>query len=286
LGRRASVDPLKKDFVASQFLYFCFQGDCILIYKSLNYDIYRFGKIDSTNSHLSRLGEEGFPEGTVIVADEQTAGRGRFGRSWEAEPQANLLFSLLLRPHFLQQDEIFVLTFAAAVAVAEGIEKITNLHPQLKWPNDVLLDGKKVCGILLESSFDSSRFSRVVLGIGLNVNQQNFSPSISSQATSLFLSTGKRFDREELLIAILTNFSLFYDSTQKRDFYSVMKKWRDRSTMSGKKIIVSLEGRRYEGICDDVADDGRLVVSTDDGPKKFTAGKVTILREARGRLIE
>jgi BirA family transcriptional regulator, biotin operon repressor / biotin---[acetyl-CoA-carboxylase] ligase len=243
----------------------------------LNYDIYRFDKVDSTNSHLLKLGVEGFPEGTVVVADEQTAGRGRFGRNWEAEPQVNVLSSLLVRPNFLQGDEIFVLTFAAAVSVAEAIEDVTSIRCGLKWPNDVLLDNKKVCGILLESSFDSNRLSHVVLGIGLNVNQQSFSPAISSGATSLRLFTGKKFDRDELLFAILTNFSSSYESLRRRDFYSVMKKWRDRSVMFGKNVAVSLAGKTIEGVYDDVADDGALVLRTDDGLKKFTAGDVTII---------
>jgi BirA family biotin operon repressor/biotin-[acetyl-CoA-carboxylase] ligase len=243
----------------------------------LNYDIYRFGRIDSTNSHLLKLGEEGFPEGTVVVADEQTAGRGRFGRSWEAEPQANLLFSLLLRPHFLERDEIFILTFAAAVSVSEAVENVALVRPQLKWPNDVMLDGKKVSGILLESSFESDKLSYVVLGIGLNVNQRNFSPSISGEATSLSLFAEKKFDRDEILFAVLNSFATAYESLQKRDFYSTMKKWRDRSIMSGRKILVSLAGRTVEGICDEVMDDGALVVRTGDGLKKFTAGEVTIL---------
>lgn len=244
----------------------------------MNYDIYRYGKIDSTNSHLLKLGEEGFAEGTVVVADEQTAGRGRLGRSWEAEPQANLLFSLLLRPYFLQRDEVFILTFSAAVSVAEAIENVAQrVQPQLKWPNDVLLDGKKVCGILLESNFDSNGLSHVVLGIGLNVNQQEFSPTISACATSLSLVTGKKFDRDDLLFAILTNFSSVYESLQKRDFYSVMKKWRDRSIMFGKEITVGLAGKTFQGICGDVTDDGTLVLRTGDEVKKFTAGDVTIL---------
>ncbi len=243
----------------------------------MNYDIYRFDKIDSTNSHLLRLGEEGFPEGTVVVADEQTAGRGRFGRSWEGEPQASLLFSLLIRPYFLQEDEVSFLTFAAAVSVAGAIEEVTHVHPQLKWPNDILLDGKKACGILLESSFDSSKLNHVVLGIGLNVNQQSFSSAVSNKATSLSIFTGKNFDRDELLFAILTKFSLVYGALYKRDFYSIMKKWRERSIMPGRRITVSLAGKTIEGICDDVADDGALVVRTDNGIEKFTAGEVKIL---------
>ncbi len=212
-----------------------------------------------------------------MVADEQTAGRGRFGRNWEAEPQTNLLFSLLLRPHFLEQDEIFILTFAAAVSVTEAIEAIACVRPQLKWPNDVLLDGKKVSGILLESSFDSNRLSHVVLGIGLNVNQRKFPPAIYDVATSLSLFADKKFDRDELLFTILNNFSMIYESLQKRDFYRVMKEWRDRSIMPGKKISVNLAGKTIEGVCEDVTDDGALAVFTADGLTKFTAGEVTIL---------
>ena len=150
-------------------------------------------------------------------------------------------------------------------------------RPQLKWPNDVLLDGKKVTGILLESSFDSNRLSHVVLGIGLNVNQRKFPPAIYDVATSLSLFADKKFDRDELLFTILNNFSMIYESLQKRDFYRVMKEWRDRSIMPGKKISVNLAGKTIEGVCEDVTDDGALAVFTADGLTKFTAGEVTIL---------
>lgn len=246
---------------------------------SLNYDIYRFDKLDSTNSHLLKLGNDGFPEGTVVVADEQTKGRGRFGRKWEAEPLSNLLFSLLLRPKFLKRDEIFILTFAASIAVAEGIEEAAHIQTELKWPNDVLIRGKKVCGILLESSFDADRLSHVVLGIGLNVNQGSFSPEIANKATSLFLSNGKKYDRDEILFLILKKFSLIHDTLQSRNFYQVMKDWRDRSKIFGKQIKLTLAGKIIEGICDDVTDDGAIVVQTFEGLKKFTAGEITISGE-------
>ncbi len=244
----------------------------------MNYDIYRFDRIDSTNSHLLELGEKGFPEGTVVVADEQTAGRGRFGRSWVAEAQSNLLFSLLLRPYFLERDEIFILTFAAAVSIAEAIETVADVQPELKWPNDLLIEGKKVCGILLESSFDSTDLSHVVLGIGLNVNQQRFPGSLSNEAVSLSILTGKKFERDEILFAFLTQFSSVYESLQRREFYSVMKRWRERSNMFGKQIAISLAGDKFEGVCEEVADDGALVVRTGKGLEKFTAGEITIIR--------
>jgi len=243
----------------------------------LNYDIYRFDKLDSTNSHLLRLGDEGFPEGTVVVADEQTVGRGRFGRNWEAEPLSNLLFSILLRPNYLDPDEIFILTFAASVAVAEAIEDTAHIKTELKWPNDVLIDGRKVCGILLESSFSANRLSHVVLGIGVNVNQEKFSAEIAGKATSLFLSTGKKYERDEILFLILKSFSLTHETLLSRNFFLVMKRWRDRSRIFGKKIKLALAGKTIEGICDDIGDDGAIIVRTSEGLQKFTAGEVTIL---------
>lgn len=241
----------------------------------LNYDIYRFGKIDSTNSCLLDLGGKGFPEGTVAVADEQTAGRGRFGRVWESEPLSNLLFSILLRPEFLGRDEIFILTFAAAVAVAEGIESITGVRPELKWPNDVLIGGKKVCGILIESDFDGDALRHLVIGIGLNVNQSSFPEEIRDRAVSLLMATGKKFDREELLSTILTRFNAIYETLKAKDFYSVMKKWRERSNMFGREIKLRLAEKEFEGILEDVADDGAIVVRTSSGVLKFTAGEIT-----------
>ncbi len=247
--------------------------------RALKYEIYNFDKIDSTNSRLLKLADEGFPEGSVVVADEQTGGRGRFGRKWESEPMSNLLFSLLLRPVFLERDEVFVLTFSAAVAVAEAIEDAAHVHPELKWPNDVLLGSRKVCGILLESSFDSDRLNYVILGIGLNVNQTTFPDEIASKATSLYLFAGRKYDRNEILSTILSRFDSVYETVRARDFYSVMKRWRNRSKMFGKKIRLRLADRVYEGVCDEVTDDGALVIQTGTGSNVFTAGEITIIGE-------
>jgi BirA family transcriptional regulator, biotin operon repressor / biotin---[acetyl-CoA-carboxylase] ligase len=242
----------------------------------LNYDIYRFGKIDSTNSYLLKLGDEGFPEGTVAVADEQSNGRGRFGRKWEAEPLSNLLFSILLRPNFLKRDEVFILTFSAAVAVADALEESAGLRTELKWPNDVLIDTRKVCGILLESSFEADILSHVVLGVGVNVNQTRFPEEIRGKATSLALSAGRKFDRDEILLTVLRMFSSLYEIVRAGDFYHIMKKWRERSTMFGQRITLKLADRSIEGIFDDVTDDGSLVIRTESGAQKFTAGEISI----------
>lgn len=243
---------------------------------ALNYDIYRFGKIDSTNSYLLELGDKGFPEGTVAVADEQTSGRGRFARRWEAEPLSSLLFSILLRPVFLNRDEVFILTFSASVAVAEAIEIVTGVKTELKWPNDVLIHGRKACGILLESDFEGEKLNYVVIGIGLNVNQAVFPDEIKTKAVSLSMAAGRSFDREELLSSILLRFKEVYESLKERDFYSIMKRWRDKCLMFGKRIKFSVAGKEIEGVLEEVTDDGAVSVRTSSGVLKFIAGEMTI----------
>ena len=243
---------------------------------ALNYDIYRFGKIDSTNSYLLELGDKGFPEGTVAVADEQTSGRGRFARRWEAEPLSSLLFSILLRPVFLNRDEVFILTFSASVAVAEAIEIVTGVKTELKWPNDVLIHGRKACGILLESDFEGEKLNYVVIGIGLNVNQAVFPDEIKTKAVSLSMAAGRSFDREELLSSILLRFKEVYESLKERDFYSIMKRWRDKCLMFGKRIKFNVAGKEIEGVLEEVTDDGAVSVRTSSGVLKFTAGEMTI----------
>ncbi len=244
---------------------------------SLNYDLYRFAKIDSTNGHLMKLADQGFPEGTVVVADEQFAGRGRFGRRWESEPLSNLLFSLLLRPVFLERDEIFILTFSAAVAVAEALEEVAHVKPELKWPNDVLIGGKKICGTLLETNFENDTLRYVVLGIGLNVNQKVFPPELNTKATSIAAVKGKEFDRDEILSAILNRFGKIYDSLRQRNFYEIMKRWREKTAMIGRNVRVDMAGRIFDGICDDVTDYGAIVIKTVEGLKEFTAGEITLM---------
>lgn len=242
----------------------------------LDFDIYRFHEIDSTNDYLMMLGRKGFPEGVVALADYQTKGRGRFGRKWTSEESKNLLFSLLLRPTFLNIDEIFILTFAAAISVAEVVERATGMEVTLKWPNDVLLQEKKICGILLEGSFDTGILNYVVMGIGLNVNQKSFDGTLLWTATSMAIATGKEFDRDELMLSFLSHFSAIYDIVRKRDFYFLMKRWKERCKMFGKRIEVNVGDKSFTGIFEDVGDDGRLVLKTLEGIRYFNAGEVKI----------
>jgi len=172
---------------------------------------------------------------------------------------------------------VFILTFASAVAVGDAVRDMTRLSPTYKWPNDILVSSKKVCGILLESSFTSGNLDYVVVGIGVNVNQKKFPEGLSDRATSLSLEAGRDFDRESLLLAILNKLSSLYEGIKSRDFYSVMKRWREHTRMTGKNVTVRLGESVFEGVCEEISDDGSIVLSTREGTKKFTAGEVTIV---------
>ncbi|MEW6776847.1 MAG: biotin--[acetyl-CoA-carboxylase] ligase, partial [Bdellovibrionota bacterium] len=165
-------------------------------------EIHSFDHTDSTSSQAARLADEGAPHGTLVIAEQQTKGRGRLGRSWASPPGTGLYFSLVLRPK-IELHRAPQLTLLAATAVASAIERTANLSPQIKWPNDLLLDGKKFCGILTELSGDPDRVRHVILGIGVNVGTKKFPKEIAPLATSLRLALGKEPPPRALLLAAL-----------------------------------------------------------------------------------
>lgn len=165
---------------------------------------------DSTNTQAKCLAEEGYPHGTVVTADCQSAGRGRRGRFWESPKEGGLFMTLLLRPQ-IEPNVASMLTLVAAMAVTRAIRKLTELPVQIKWPNDIVLNGKKICGILTEMSTETDHIHYVVVGIGINVENENFPEEIRQTATSLFLESGKRTNRTELLEVVLEEFENCYD---------------------------------------------------------------------------
>ena len=177
--------------------------------KAFGKKIYTFQTIDSTNNCARAIANVGGPEGIVVIAEEQTAGKGRLGRRWLANPNENLTFSLVLRPSVtaeaMNQMPLFV-----GVALAEAIEKATGIRAECKWPNDILLNRKKVAGILVESSLAHNLVEYVVVGIGVNVNQTEFPPDLAGKATSLRLETRREFDRGALFKDILTALEALY----------------------------------------------------------------------------
>ncbi len=237
--------------------------------------------IDSTNEAAAQWARANAPEGAVVVADHQTAGRGRYRRVWQADPGKNLLVSLILRPS-LPLDRISVLPLLAGLAAAEAIDALAApLTPRLKWPNDLYLAGKKTGGILLESSQSGGPTQPpdfVVLGIGINVNQEHFPPEIADTATSLLLETGRFIARDALLAALLRIFEGMYDALGDAARSSrLLTAYETRMHQLGEAVEVRFaDGQKPRaGVLAGVSPLGALRLRTTEGETHFHAGEVS-----------
>jgi BirA family biotin operon repressor/biotin-[acetyl-CoA-carboxylase] ligase len=237
--------------------------------------LFVFESIDSTNACAKTLAEAGMEEGALVVADFQSQGRGRFARSWLSEAGKNLLFSCVLRPP-LSQDQVGLLTFYAAVAVARPLEHATGLAVECKWPNDLLLNGKKCCGILLENSLSQEQLVYAILGIGINVNQQAFEGDLQDTATSLARETGKEIDRKKLFHAIVTELDNLYHDVASRQFHRIVSEWNKRCAMFGQRVRIARNKEAITGKALGLSPDGGLIVETTRGREVVYAGDVTI----------
>ncbi len=240
--------------------------------------IYTFESLDSTNDCAKTLAACGIAEGTVIFAEHQTGGRGRMGRSWESQPGQNILLSIILRPT-IEQENISLMTYYIAASAAETIERFISTSVECKWPNDLLLNGKKFCGILLESSFQQQQLDFVVAGIGINVNQTAFPQPLRNKATSLKLEFGDEFDRAKIIQELLTQLQKNCSYVRNHNFEPLLKKWRQRCTMFGKLITVAHNGTSVSGKAFSLEANGALLLETTDGIQKFYAGDVSLLNE-------
>ena len=228
--------------------------------------------VDSTNKFLMQS-KENMPSGTLLLAEEQTVGKGRKQRIWFSLPEQSLTFSILLKEkiHF---NQVNILNLATAVAVAQAIENLYQLKINLKWPNDVLIDGKKVAGILLESASKGEHFEKIVIGIGININQPFFKGSFSLTPTSLRLEFGKVVSREKFLSEFLNIFEeLFLDLPGGNN--KILAYWRERCRMIGEKIKVTDENVEKYGMFEDIDDNGYLLLKTADGTEKISYGDIS-----------
>lgn len=247
-------------------------------------DILFFDKIDSTNSKAYSLAIEGAPEGTVLIADSQLAGRGRMGRQWLSPPGKGIWMSVILRPD-LPAHSASLITLAAALSVAQAIQKVTGAEPGIKWPNDVLLEGKKVCGILTEMNTEIDKVHHIILGIGINFSQQaeDFPPEISDSAVSIlmYLKNNNRYFknylRNDIIREVLVHFDKAYENLLVGRGSSVIEGWKDYSATIGKRICVHDRERKYLGKAVDIGQDGSLVLETEDGEtRKIVSGEISI----------
>jgi BirA family biotin operon repressor/biotin-[acetyl-CoA-carboxylase] ligase len=234
-----------------------------------------FDACPSTNAEAAAWAREGAPEGALVIAEHQTAGRGRLGRTWDDAPGQNLLFSLVLRPS-LPPHRLGLITLAGGVAVAEAVAEWTApVAPRIKWPNDVLLGGRKCCGMLLESSLGADGF--VVLGIGLNVNQDVFPPPLEERATSLRLETGRLIPRVALLTAVLARLEHWTARLAAGADAALHEAFVARMIGLGEPAAVRLAGGGppVEGVIEGVGTDGALRFRTGNTVRTLHAGDVT-----------
>lgn len=217
-------------------------------------------EIDSTNNYAKMLAEENENEGTVVVAKKQKDGRGRHGRTW-LSPEGGLYLSIILRPN-LYSSGIQKITLLSAVAVAEVIEKVASIKCALKWPNDVWVNGKKICGILTEAKFENDKPRYVIVGIGINVNfeVENLNNDFLYPVTSIIGETGAETPLQILTERILLQFGNYYEKSIKNGYDEILQKWRGRSNTLGKKIKVITKEGEISGYCKDIDNDGMLLL--------------------------
>jgi len=217
----------------------------------------------STNDDLAAAARDGAPAGTVLVADHQTGGHGRSGRSWHSPPGVNLYLSVLMRPKLATPGALPSLSLVAGLAVAEALRSTSGLDARVKWPNDVLVDGaRKVAGILMEAIDASTQTPSLVVGIGLNVNERTFPPELASTATSLYLETGRTHDRAEVAAALLRHIDMRFNEASERGVEDLLSEWSAISSTLGRRVRPQ-DGP--EGVALSVAPNGALLVRDDEG---------------------
>lgn len=236
-----------------------------------------YDEIDSTNNRAKDAGEKKGEHGTLFVADMQSAGKGRRGRVWVSPPGTSIYMTLLLRPEILP-NEAPMLTLVMGLGVAEGIRRVTGTDVGIKWPNDIVVNNKKICGILTEMAAEMEYVNYVVVGVGINVNQQEFPEEIRNMATSLCVETKKSYKRSEIVAAILEQFEKNYKTFMKtRDLSGLQSAYNDILINQGRQVKVMEPGNEYEACAEGISKTGELLVTLPDGQKKsIFAGEVSV----------
>ena len=232
--------------------------------------IVRLDQVDSTQTIAFALAERGATDRTVVVADQQAAGRGRRGRVWQAPARTSLLASILVRSR-LPQALLATLSPTTAVATAEALRRVAPLEPRLKWPNDVLVGGRKIAGILLESRAVASAEPVLVIGVGINLGQREFPPELAGRATSVLLETGHAVDRETMLAALLEEFDAWRARLEGEGFGPVRERWKSLSDTIGRHVTVD----GVSGTATDLDGDGALLIDVGDEVRRVIAGEIT-----------
>jgi BirA family biotin operon repressor/biotin-[acetyl-CoA-carboxylase] ligase len=237
-----------------------------------------FEETTSTNDVIERLARDGVPEGAVVFAESQTKGRGRLGRKWMSPPRKGLWFSILLRPA-MRPAAVTQLTIATATALFRAIKSQTGVAPEIKWPNDILIGGKKTAGILTELSAELDKVKYVIVGMGIDVNQvaTEFPPELRKIATSLRIETGRSQNRAALAIKILQELDRDYARICNGEFEAVADEWEEHCATLGQNVVIHIGDRIIRGTAESLDTDGALLLRTQHGHlERIIGGDVTI----------
>lgn len=235
-------------------------------------------QVDSTNSEAKRLARQGLADRSLVLATRQTAGRGRLGRAWSSESGDGLYLSILLRPRLRPQDLMSV-TLLVALAVRTAVEELSDLAVGLKWPNDVITDNRKLCGILCESVLEDAGIRELVIGIGLNINQLAFASDLEDKATSMRLQSGYHYDPNYVTARLMYHFDRYYTRflDQDRRFDTFLAEYRDASLTLDRDVTVMDGDKSYTAKATDLTRDGFLVLRLADGTEEVVgSGEVSI----------
>lgn len=237
-----------------------------------------YRETDTTNADAKKLAEEGAPHGTLVVAERQTAGRGRRGRVWESSDAGEAIYmTLMLKPDF-SPDHASCITLLTALAVTSVLEELCGEPFQIKWPNDVTLHGRKVCGILTEMSAEAGCIRHMVIGIGINLNQREFPQEICETATSVLRETGRTMSRAQTIAHVLLFFEQYYEQfLQTYDLSAVRERYERYLANKDREVRVLDPKGEFDGIARGIADGGELIVERPDGERvEVYAGEVSV----------
>ena len=245
--------------------------------KWIGRDVRYFQEITSTNQYAKKIGEEGAPQGTLVIADEQTRGKGRFGRVWATPPGTAVAMTLLLRPK-LPPERISMVTLVMGLAVAKACRELYDLPVGIKWPNDVVIDGRKICGILTEMSAEMYAVNFIVIGVGINTNIMEFPDELKETATSLKLVLGYEINRAELIAKVMELFERYYEMFEADGNLSGMvEDYQELLVNKGRMVRVLEPGNEYTGTALGINPEGELLVASEDGTVKVVyAGEVSV----------
>lgn len=240
-------------------------------------EVLYFDTIDSTNTKAQELAEKGYQSGTLVVADKQESGKGRRGRSWVSPSGTGIFMTLMIKPD-INPNNASMLTLVAALAVAKAITSVTGEEALIKWPNDIVVNGKKVCGILTEMNAQFDYINHIVVGIGINVHNESFPEEISQMASSLMIEAGgKRFHRAQIIAETMAYFEQYYDTFLKTQDLSALVREYDKLLVNRNKSVRVLDPKEpFDGKAMGITSKGELIVDTWESRKLVSSGEVSV----------